>query len=82
MSENKRGDRFFKVKNVLVCKKFEHDGRLAMLMLDKKNCRFVVEPYYFDMFFRNSDWDIEEIDAVAFREAVIKQCGFFPSLTF
>lgn len=75
-------DRFFKVKNVLVCKKTSEDGRLAMLALDRENCQFVVEPYYFELFFRNTDWSIEELDAASFKEAVIKECGYFPDMVF
>lgn len=75
-------DRFFKVKNVLVCKKTSEDGRLAMLALDKENCQFVIEPYYFDIFFRNTDWSIVELDGAAFEEAVIEACGYLPDMTF
>lgn len=75
-------DRFFKVKNVLVCKKTSEDGRLAMLVLDRENCRFVVEPYYFNIFFRNTDWCLEELDVTSFKEAVIEECGHFPDIVF
>jgi hypothetical protein len=74
-------DRFFKVRNVLICKKTFEDGRLAMLALDQENCQFTIEPYYFDIFFRNTDWSIEELDSAAFEKAVVEKCGFFPEMT-
>lgn len=53
-----------------------------MLALDQKKCQFVIEPYYFEIFFRNTDWSVEELDAEAFQKAVIEKCGCVPDMTF
>lgn len=82
MSKSTTKDRFFRIKNVLVCKKTAQDGRLAMLALDSVNCQFVIEPYYFNIFFHNTDWIIEELNEIEFKKAVIEQCGYFPDLSF
>ena len=79
MKEVAKPNRYFQVRDRPVCRITMEDGRTAMMALDKDNCLFVVESFYFNIFFQHSDLPYIEMDENTFREAVIKQCGFYPA---